>query len=44
MARRSSQKRRRDPNQPKRGKSAYQAFSSDNREDVKVIWKVDYLI
>jgi hypothetical protein len=40
MARRksqSSQKRRVDPNAPKKGKSAWHMFSSDNREDVKVI-------
>ncbi|CAF1223420.1 unnamed protein product [Rotaria sordida] len=35
MARRSSQKRRRDPNAPKRGKTAWQMFFSDNREEVK---------
>ncbi|CAF2617713.1 unnamed protein product [Rotaria sp. Silwood2] len=38
MARRSSQKthRRRDPNAPKRSKTAWQMFFSDNREEVKV--------
>ncbi|CAF1103472.1 unnamed protein product [Rotaria sp. Silwood1] len=36
MARRSSQKnRRQDPNAPKRVKTAWQMFFSDNREEVK---------
>ena len=34
---RSSQKRRRDPNAPNRGKTAWQMFFSDNREEMKVI-------
>ena len=44
MARRSSQKKRRgDPNAPKKSATAWQMFSSDNREEVTVIRKVHCL-
>jgi hypothetical protein len=36
MARRSSQKQLRDPKAPKRGKTAWQLFSSENRDEVAV--------
>ncbi len=43
MARRSSQKRRGDPNAPKRTKTAWQMFYSENRDEVKVRKKIDFL-
>jgi hypothetical protein len=36
MARRSSQKRRNDPNAPKQKMGAWHMFFSDNREEVAV--------
>ncbi len=36
MARRSSQKRRHDPNAPKQKMGAWHMFFSDNREEVTV--------
>lgn len=39
MARRSSQKPRRDPNAPKKYKTAWRLFFSENLEEVKVTKK-----
>jgi len=39
MARRSNQKRRRDPNAPKRNLAAWELFFSEHREGVQVIFQ-----
>jgi hypothetical protein len=39
MARRSNQKRPRDPHAPKKAKTAWQLFDAENREEVQVIYK-----
>jgi hypothetical protein len=39
MARRSNQKRRRDPNAPKRNQAAWELFFSEHREEVQVLFQ-----